>query len=116
MARRRYREEDDIDDFYGDANDDDAEPVNMFMNPFAAVDDIYEDPHVAPPPTPQVTSGAIDNTINRPSYIVTDAVSYYNQGALLVLLFAHVTEGISIPAIFDGAKQQMVTREVKFNF
>lgn len=48
-----------------------------------------------------------DIDVNRPEYVVTDSVAYYNQAALMTLLYAHVTEGISIPAIFDKDRQSM---------
>lgn len=57
-----------------------------------------------------------DVHLNRPEYVVTDAVSDYNLGSLMVLLYAHVTEGISTPVIFDGARQRLVTDSVTFDF
>lgn len=53
---------------------------------------------------------------NRPSLTVTDSVSFYNLGALIVLLYGHVTEGIKVPSIFDKEKQSMVIKETEFNF
>jgi hypothetical protein len=54
--------------------------------------------------------------LSRPAYVATDAVSDYNLGALMVLIYAHVTEGISTPVIFDGARQRLVTDNVTFDF
>lgn len=48
-----------------------------------------------------------DVTHQRPGYQIVDNVSYYNLGALVVLLYANVSEGISIPAVFDAEKQSM---------
>ena len=43
----------------------------------------------------------------RPGYVVTDNVSYYNLVALMTLLHAHSTEGISIPVVFDKNDQSL---------
>jgi len=48
-----------------------------------------------------------DINVNRPTYMVADSVSYYNLGSLFVLLYAHVSEGISIPSVFDKSNQSM---------
>jgi hypothetical protein len=57
-----------------------------------------------------------DIDVNRPSLVVTDSVSYYNLGALCVLLYGHVTEGIKTPSIFDAENQTMVIKETIFDF
>lgn len=49
----------------------------------------------------------VDVTHQRPGYQIVDNVSYYNLGALVVLLYANASEGISIPAVFDAEKQSM---------
>jgi len=48
-----------------------------------------------------------DVTQQRPGYQIVDNVSYYNLWALGVLLYANVSEGVSIPAVFDAEKQSM---------
>lgn len=51
----------------------------------------------------------------RPEHAVVDAVSYYNHLALLTLMYANVTQGISTPVIYDAKNQRMVTKEIQFS-
>lgn len=39
--------------------------------------------------------------IVRPGFEATENSSYYNLAALYVLLHAHITEGVSVPALFS---------------
>ena len=43
----------------------------------------------------------------RPEHAVVDSVSYYNHVGLWTLMYAHVTQGVSTPAIFDAKAQRM---------
>lgn len=69
----------------------------------------------------------------RPEHAVIDAISYYNQVGLWTLMYAHVTQGIAVPAVFDAKNQKMyafvifrrllvslyiyrITTEVEFDF
>ena len=76
---------------------------------------IFE-PEEAPPIGAVVNKPLFDIDVNRPSLVVTDSVSYYNLGSLVVLLYGHVTEGIKTPSIFDKDNQRMVIKETEFNF
>lgn len=51
-------------------------------------------------------------SIVRPGSEATDNTSYYNLAALNVLLYAHVTQGVSVPALFAP---DSITK-VKFDF
>ena len=67
-------------------------------------------PSRQPPPPPARLvpfEPKCDVTQQRPGYQVVDNTSYYNLGGLVVLLYAHASEGISIPAVFDAEKQSM---------
>lgn len=48
-----------------------------------------------------------DVTQQRPGFQIVDNVSYYGIASLMTLLYANVSEGIPIPAIFDSKKQSM---------
>lgn len=65
---------------------------------------------------PLLKQNVFDASINRPSLTVIDSVSYYNLGALCVLLYGHVTEGIKTPSIFDKEKQTLVIKDPHFDF
>lgn len=54
--------------------------------------------------------------IIRPGFQVTDNTSYYNLASLYVLLYAHVKEGVSIPALFSVSTKGFETNNVKFDF
>ncbi len=43
----------------------------------------------------------------RPEHTVVDSVSYYNQLGLWTLMYGHVTQGVSVPAVFDAKNQKM---------
>lgn len=79
-------------------------------------DDQEAVPQPAIRPTPSNLFPNLNVDTNRPSLTVTDSVSFYNLGALIVLLYGHVTEGIKVPSIFDKEKQSMVIKETEFNF
>ncbi len=49
----------------------------------------------------------IDVTVNRPAYDTTDSVAYFEIGAMYTLLYAHVTEGISVPCLFNAENQSL---------
>jgi len=76
------------------------------------------EPQIFEPEAPEApnTKPLFDIDVNRPSLVVTDSVSYYNLGSLVVLLYGHVTEGIKTPSIFDKDNQRMVIKETEFNF
>ena len=54
--------------------------------------------------------------IVRPGFQVTDNTSYYNLASLYVLLYAHVKEGVSIPALFSASTKGFETNNVQFDF
>ncbi len=74
------------------------------------------EPQIFEPEEPPINKPLFDIDVNRPSLVVTDSVSYYNLGSLVVLLYGHVTEGIKTPSIFDKDNQRMVIKETEFNF
>ena len=69
-----------------------------------------------PHPSLLLKDSTFDPSINRPSLTVIDSVSYYNLGALCVLIYGHVTEGIKTPSIFDKEKQTLVIKDPHFDF
>lgn len=64
-----------------------------------------------PLPSQQNLEAEIQNIV-RPGFEATENTSYYNLGALFVLLYAHVKEGVSVPALFTTDN----VSNVKFDF
>lgn len=49
----------------------------------------------------------IDINTNRPAYETIDSVKYYEIGAMFTLIYAHVTEGIGVPCLFNNENQSL---------
>lgn len=67
---------------------------------------------VLPPLSSQQNLELEIQNIVRPGFEATENTSYYNLGALFVLLYAHVKEGVSVPALFTTDS----VSNVKFDF
>jgi hypothetical protein len=52
----------------------------------------------------------------RPGFQVTDNTSYYNLSSLYVLLYAHVKEGVPIPALFLVNTKGFESNNVEYDF
>lgn len=89
-------------DSYDEADDDRAAFDFSYFSrtaPAAAEEDDDErsTPVVLPPPP----LGGAGEERQRPEYLVTDAVSYYNLAAMFVLLDAHVNTGYKLTALVE---------------
>lgn len=105
-------EEEEVDDF-----EDDAHNFQNRRRTFAQsiLPDEEEDEFDFQPPMKKEASPDhfvpfnpnCDVTQQRPGFQIVDNVSYYGIASLMTLLYANVSEGIPIPAIFDSKKQSM---------
>lgn len=79
--------------------------------------DLFEEKEEQEPPSSKRHKKEEDEEkIVRPGFQVTDNTSYYNLASLYVLLYAHVKEGVSIPALFSASTKGFETNNVQFDF
>lgn len=77
--------------------------------------DLFEEKEEQEPPSSKKHKKE-EEKIVRPGFQVTDNTSYYNLASLYVLLYAHVKEGVSIPALFSASTKGFETNNVQFDF
>lgn len=78
--------------------------------------DLFEEKEEQEPPSSKRHKKEEEEKIVRPGFQVTDNTSYYNLASLYVLLYAHVKEGVSIPALFSASTKGFETNNVQFDF
>jgi len=96
-------ERDNYDDYEGGEVEDD-QGIDLLEDTTITKKQKIEEPHYPPP------------DFVRPGFQVTDNTSYYNLGSLYVLLYAHVKEGVSIPALFSINTKGFESNNVEYDF
>jgi hypothetical protein len=93
-------------------DDDDMGELEVFLEAI----DTYDDPPVEgePAPAPTALPQQPRNVAvplpqqQRPAYTAVDGASYYNLASLIVGVYAHAVEGVSLASdIFDDRRQQL---------
>ncbi len=95
----------DLDGFDKASGDDDEHKKRRIYD----VLDEYDDDENDEQQQQLTVTATIDTSINRPGYNVVDGTNFYNLGSLFVLFYAHVKEGISIPAIFQANSENFMS-------
>jgi hypothetical protein len=103
-------EEEEVDDFEDDAHNFQSRR-RTFAQSILPDEDEFMGDAIVPQPSPVdhfvPFNPNCDVTQQRPGFQIVDNVSYYGIASLMTLLYANVSEGIPIPAIFDSKKQSM---------
>lgn len=99
-----------MDDSFSSADEGEDQGVDLLQDSFPIKQEFV-------PSAPAGGGGGRDDTVLRPGFQVTQGVSYYNLVSLYILYYAHVTEGVPIPAIFSPSGDKGFDKpDVKFNF